>query len=400
MVPDGSVVSAHAGERWFLGEVPTAATRADEGADPIVLGLVNQEDPVVGSYAEVRAAVEAVVRWVNAELGGVEGRPLALRTCTITFDVERSRACATELVAAGVDVFVGGVDVASDGSLPVIERNDLVTVGGIPATLAQQRSPATFFFSGGDAGALAAFMSHAAAMGATTVAVAYGQEAPSFEVAARDYGAAVGRSLGLDVHLLPYSVLSNDHEDLLTSARDVGADAVVVLAATAACSSVLKAAERLDLDSQLYLTGACAGEETLAEVGDAAVGVIFNAEGPVDGTDVDASLYRDVVDRYAEEPAGGAGTVAFRGAMNLYALLLQAGPDRATSEVVAELARASVARPSFWGHPYTCDGEQVPGLPALCAPQQLLFTVPADGAGYVSVTGWIETDRLFVEALG
>ncbi len=82
--------------------------------------------------------------------------------------------------------------------------------------------------------------------------------------------------------------------------------------------------------------------------------------------------------------------------MNLYALLLEVGGAHVSSDELAQRARASVDRPSFWGHPYTCDGSQVPGLPALCAPQQVLFT--GDDQGLESVTGWIPTDELFAGA--
>ena len=37
----------------------------------------------------------------------------------------------------------------------------------------------------------------------------------------------------------------------------------------------------------------------------------------------------------------------------------------------------------------------MPGVPALCAPQQIIFTVAADGVP-VGVTDWIATDELFV----
>jgi len=172
----------------------------------------------------------------------------------------------------------------------------------------------------------------------------------------------------------------------------------MVLAATAACVPVMRAASELRLDAQLYLTGACAAQATIDAAGESVVGVIFNAEGPVDGTDVEGSIYQDVVDRYADEPAGGAGTVGFRGFMNLYGMLLDVGAENATSETLIGLARAAVDHPSFWGHPYTCDGNQVPGLPALCAPQQLLFELEAVGAPFTAVTGWIPTDKLFADA--
>jgi branched-chain amino acid transport system substrate-binding protein len=397
---DGSIVARYAGAAWFLGEVPAAATPADDSLEPIELGMINQEGTPVGSYPEVRAAAEAAAAWVNAELGGVDGHPVEIRTCVTAFDEAQSRACALELVEAGVVAFVGGVDVVSTGSYPVIEERGLVSIGGIPANVVEMRSPNAFFFSGGDAGALAGFMAHAAAHDRTTVALVYGQEVESFEIAARDYGAAVGRSLGLQVELIPVSIFATDYRPVLDEAREVGADAVAVLAATAACVPVLEAAAELRLDAQLYLTGACAGDATIEAADDAAIGVVFNAEGPVDGTDVEASIYQDVIDRYADEPAGGAGTVGFRGFMNLYALLLDAGAGDATSATLGRLARAAVDRPSFWGHPYTCDGDQVPGLPALCAPEQILFELTEPGGGITAVTDWIATDELFAAAIG
>lgn len=393
-----SVVSDYAGKRWFLGRVPRTAVAADPSRPAIKVGLINQEDTPIGSYPQVRAAIETAAAWVNAELGGVDGRPVEIVPCITRFDPEQSRACASRLVDEGVVAFVGGVDVTSDASLPVIEQRGLSSFGGIPATLAEQRSPNAFYFSGGDAGALAAFMADAANRGTRRVALAYGSEVDSFAVAARDYGAAVGRSLGLQVDLLPYSMLTSDFRPLLEGAKEQGADAVMVLAATTACVPVMQAKAEVRLVAQLYLTGACAADEIVADAGPAARGVVFNAEGPVAGKNIEAAMYRDVVARYSQEPAGGAGTVGFRGFMNLYALLREAGASNATSPALAALARAAVDRRSFWGHPYTCDGRQVPGLRALCAPQQVLFERSANGK-VTGRSGWIATDELFAEAV-
>ena len=59
--------------------------------------------------------------------------------------------------------------------------------------------------------------------------------------------------------------------------------------------------------------------------------------------------------------------------MNLYA------PDEASSGPTTSRGRRCSPQPappstipSFNGHAYTCDGQQVPDLPALCAPQEIL----------------------------
>jgi branched-chain amino acid transport system substrate-binding protein len=191
--------------------------------------------------------------------------------------------------------------------------------------------------------------------------------------------------------LVPYPIFTDDPTVVFGTADAVDADAVIVLAATSSCASFMRAAA--ESARQLYLTGACADVQQLAAAGDAASSVLFNAEGSFDGALADASIYQAATQRYADEPALGAGTVSFRGVMNLYALMLDAGQPPTTERLV-ELARSAEMRPSFWGHPYTCDGAQVPGLPALCAPQQIIFGVDQEGAA-VPVTDWIATDELF-----
>ncbi len=194
-----SVVEAFAGSPWFLGAVPATPVAADPDLPPIRLGMINQEDTPLGSYPEVRAAAEAAVAWIDAELGGVGGRPVELITCVASFNPDRSRACAHDLLDAGVVAFVGGVDVTSEGAIEEIEAAGLAVFGGVPANLVEQRSARVFAFSGGDVGALTAFLSHASEHGASTAVIGYGEGVPSFEVAARDYGKAVGEMLGLTV---------------------------------------------------------------------------------------------------------------------------------------------------------------------------------------------------------
>ena len=93
-----SVVESLAGADWFLGRVPAEPVAADAHLDPIRLGMINQEDTPLGSYPELRVAAEAAVAWINAELGGVAGRPLELLSCVTSFDPVQSRACALELL--------------------------------------------------------------------------------------------------------------------------------------------------------------------------------------------------------------------------------------------------------------------------------------------------------------
>lgn len=393
-----SIVERLAGRDWFLGTVPDLPVQADSSLEPIKIGMINQENSPAGSFPELRFAAEAAINWINAELGGVDGRPLELYPCITEFSPESSQACAQELVLEEVVALVGGLDVLAHGALPVLEENGLPIVGGIPAGLAEQRSPSSFAFSGGTAGGMAAFMKHAADQGYEKAFIAYG-DFESFQIASEEYGARVGESLGLDVRTNPFPLFGADYNRVLNDAKAFGAEAVVINAADAACVPVMQGFRDLGFEGTLYMFGACAAEEIIGAADGANIGVIFNSEGPPDQGDTEGEIFDLASNQYNTGNAQAAGTVAFRGMMNLYAVLQELGGDNISSAGVVEILENAVDRESFWGHNYTCDGEQVPGLPSLCAPQQTLMTIDGDSqADLIFLTDWIDTVALFHDA--
>ncbi|MDG2026883.1 MAG: ABC transporter substrate-binding protein [Acidimicrobiales bacterium] len=393
-----SIVERLAGEEWFLGTIPNLPVEADNTLEPIKIGMINLEDSPAGSFPELRYAAEASINFINSELGGVDGRPIEFYPCVVNFSVESSQACAQELVLEEVVALVGGIDVLVHGALPVLEENGLPIVGGIPAGLAEQRNPISFAFSGGTAGGMAAFMQHAVDQGYEKAYIAYG-DFESFAVAAEEYGAGVGRSLGLEVRTNAFPLFGADYIRVLNDAKSFGAEAVIINAADAACVPVMQGFRDLGFEGTLYMFGACAGEEIIEAADGANIGVVYNSEGPPDSDDVEGELFDLASNEYNTGNAQAAGTVAFRGMMNLYAVLQELGGDSITSAGVVSALQNSVDRESFWGHNYTCDGNQVPGLPSLCAPQQTLMTINGSTQDDLEfITDWIDTVALFEAA--
>src|SRR5262245_31231256 len=54
--------------------------KADSSLPPVTIGYINQEGGVP-SFPEATQGMEAAVDYVNEELGGIEGHPLALKKC-------------------------------------------------------------------------------------------------------------------------------------------------------------------------------------------------------------------------------------------------------------------------------------------------------------------------------
>lgn len=390
-----SIVSSFAGTKMSFGTIPAQPKKAGTG-EPIKIGMINQENTPLGSFPELRLGAKAAVDFINAELGGVDGRPIELIPCITTFSVEKSRACAQDLVGQQVVAVTGGIDITSNGSIPVLEQNQMPYVGGIPINFDEMRSPISFQFSGGVPGAFTAFAYDAATrLKAKKVAVTYGDYA-SIKAAGVDYGVGTLRKLGVtDVADLPFPVTTTDFLPVLTKANEGNPDAIILGAADTACAPAMKTARDLKITAKLYLVGSCAAPTIAQQVGEDAVdGKIFNIEGPKGNDDPEAKLYFDVVAKYGDPqlPAASAATISFRSVFNLYAALLAIGPDKITKPAILDYFRTTKDHPSFTGHAYTCDRQQIPDLPALCAPQQIL--VERRNQSIVGLTDWIDVPAL------
>jgi branched-chain amino acid transport system substrate-binding protein len=173
-----------------------------------------------------------------------------------------------------------------------------------------------------------------------------------------------------------------------------------MFAADAACVRTMETVADLGLEADIFLVGSCAAPPILQEAGDSSEGVVFSIEGPIEPTDdvVDGPLYIAASERYGTEgfDPQSAGTVSFRSTMNLYAALSELGADDITSESVIDYFRSARDVPSYDGHSYTCAEEQIPGLPALCAPQQVLARV-VDGRLAPESDGWIDVPQILAE---
>jgi len=369
--------------------------------EPIVLGMVNQENTPGGSYPELSQAAEAAIAFVNEQLGGIDGRPLSLEVCNTGFSTEGSTACGQQFVDAGVPVVLGGIDVFG-GAIEVLADNDIPYAGGIPISTPSVQSPNSFQWSGGTWGATVAFAEHASTeLGAERVSIVYGEFGSIAESA--QYGRTVLEARGVETQLVPYPILATDVASPLQAAATSNPDAVFLLTADTGCKASFDALRTLDLSAQRYFVGACAAPSIIDSVdSEASDGTIFNVEGPVSEGgggptgDADVELYNAVVERYGDglNPVG-AGTVSFRSFMNLWVVMAGLGADELDAARVDESLRQQVDTPSFMGHPYTCDGEQFDGLPAMCSPQQILAEM--DDRELTQLGGWIDVGRIYGE---
>jgi branched-chain amino acid transport system substrate-binding protein len=375
-----------------LGPLPDRPRPAR--GEPIRVVMLNQETGPGGSFPELSLAARAAFDFVNQELGGIDGRPVEIEVCDTKFSAEQSLACAQRAVQQQAVAVLGGIDLFGNG-IRVLEQNELPYVGGIPVSIASATSPVSFQFSGGTWGAVVAFLEFARRrLDAERVAIIYG-EFGSIENAAK-LGERIGRRLGVDVRLVSTPIITTDYVTPMTAALDSDPDAIVALTADVGCVPTFRAAKDLRVRAAVFFTGACAAPKILEAAGrEATEGRYFNVEGPINPRrpSPDTALYNMVIERYGRGvPAQSAGTVTFRAAMNLYMAMRDLGADRLRPAALMEWFRDSRDRPSFTGHPYTCDGRQLPEQPAMCAPQQII--AQRRGGTLVAASDWIDVPAI------
>jgi branched-chain amino acid transport system substrate-binding protein len=373
--------------------VPDQPVQAD--SEPIVLGMVNQENTPAGSYPELSQAARAAIQFVNEQLGGIDGRPIELEVCNTNFSAEGSTACAQRFVDAEVPVVLGGIDVFGT-AIDVLADNGVPYAGGIPISTQSVQLPNSFQWSGGTWGATVAFAHHASEeLGAQRVSIVYGEFGSIAQSA--EYGASVLERAGVEVQLVPYPIVSTDVSSPLQAAASSDPDAIFMLAADAGCAGGFDAIRALEVAAQKYFVGACAAPTIIESVDVAATdGTIFNIEGPISTTtaDPDIDLYNGVILTYGAglDPIG-AGTVSFRSFMNVYSILRGLGADQLDPTSITEALAAQVETPSFMGHAYTCDRAQFEGLPAMCSPQQILARM--DDRDLSQLGDWIDVGSVY-----
>ncbi len=391
-LPDGSLLVDYA---------PDIATEAT--GEALKIGTINQDTGAAGAFPELTVADKVAFDFLNQEFGGVNGVPLELITCDTAFDPQKSLSCAQQMVDEDVVAVIGGIDIWGDG-IQVLEDNGIPYIGGIPVSFNAARSSVSFQFSGGIWGAVLGEANYAVeVLDAKSVAIIHAQFPPIADAA--EYGKRYLESVGVEYKVITVPPIGADMVAAMNQAAESDPDAIIALTADSGCVPTMQTAKQLGLDATLLLTGACAAPKIIDSAGDDAVeGRIFNLEAELSDTNPDSALYQAIAEKYGPKhnfEQQGAGTVSFRSVMNMYTILRDLSADATnpddvraaiSRESILEAFRATVDRPSFFGHPYTCDGNQLVDLPALCAPQQTLGQL-SDGA-VIQVSDWIDVGAL------
>ena len=214
---------------------------ANSSLTPVTVGFVNQQggQQVIGLHATDGA--EMAVKYINAQLGGVDGHPIVLDTCFIASAEEEGTGCAQKFLAnKNVHVIASGAVVIGAQSFYSTLGGALPVVGGVaPLSIdGQQKNTAVLF---GDATSVLGPMGTYGkdVLHAKTAVILYPDTASATPGAlATEAGL---KAAGISVKMGPYPPTTTDLTGVLASTGAASADMVIPAVAAPDCVNIEKA---------------------------------------------------------------------------------------------------------------------------------------------------------------
>jgi branched-chain amino acid transport system substrate-binding protein len=352
------------------------AGKADMSKPPVYIGWINQE----GGQAEIGAAAtdgaDLAVKVINNELGGIGGRPVALKKCFIRDAEEEGTTCGQRLgndkdvaaintggVAIGIQAFYSTID----GQKPVITGVAVTPVDGV-------QKNATVLF-GSATSVLGPFGTYAVEeLNAKTAALVYPNIAGITEGAA-----ALNKGLtaaGVKVKKVGYAQGQTDLIGPLTAAGAQSADIVIPYSDASGCVNQAKALKQLGITDSKKIVSAplCLNPTVEAGLGDYPIWTYAIASSLFgDKTDPGMPPYMEVTEKYKVKTAPDPWViVSFGSVLTTAKFLNEVGADNLSTDAIIKAAH-EFKGPVALGAPELECGKD-PKAPAVCNDRTQFFS--------------------------
>ncbi|MBV9452258.1 MAG: ABC transporter substrate-binding protein [Streptosporangiaceae bacterium] len=366
---------------------------ADSAQAPVYIGWINQQggQQQIGPLAT--AGAQLAVKYINATLHGVDGHPVALKTCFITSAEEEGTTCGQQMAADK------SVSVIDEGAVAIGIQSFYSTIGttkpvivGVAATPTDATRPSSVILFGDVTHVLGPFGSYAKdILHAKTAALIY----PDIEGITQG-AAAIAASLrqaGVTVRQVGYDENQTDLIGPLTSAGAQTADMVIPYSDSSGCVNLAKGLKELGITDAKKIVSAplCLNGQVAAGLGGdfplwtyAIASSLFG-----DPTDPGMPAYMNVTKQYGN-PADAPdpwNIVAFAQILTTVRFLNQLGYGHITPQAVLGQAKGFTG-PVALGAPALQCGKY-PSAPAVCNDRTQFFVYKGNH-DFVKVAGWLQ----------
>jgi branched-chain amino acid transport system substrate-binding protein len=377
----------------YLSYTGGKSGQANSALPPVYIGWINQQGGQQSIGPLATAGAQMAVKYVNAELGGVDGHPVALKTCFIASAEEEGTTCGQQMAAnKSVSVVaMGGVAIGVQSFYSTIGTSKPV-IDGVAATPIDAVRPNAVILFGDATHVLGPFGTYARdVLHAKTAALVYPNIAGITQGAAAI--AAGLKAVGVTVKSVGYSESQTDLIGPLTSAGAQTADMVIPYSDSSGCVNLAKGLKELGITDAKKIVSAplCLNGQVAAGLGGdfpiwtyAIASSLFG-----DPTDPGMPAYMKAASAYST-PADAPdpwNIVAFAQILTTVRFLNEVGYARITPQAVLARAKAFTG-PVALGAPALRCGKYA-SAPAVCNDRTQFFLYKGKH-DFVKVAGWLQ----------
>jgi branched-chain amino acid transport system substrate-binding protein len=366
------------------GSADVLGAEARASGEPVKVGLIS-DGPNTNTDMQIELDVaDAAVEYFNEHHSGIGGRPIELVTCASETDPAKSTDCANRMVEEGVvGVVVGALSAAENVWEPLHQAQVPVMFYAVNGAQMLQDTESTFILSNPGSATIGTPLSVAEEAGESTVTVVVIDVPAALSIYDQIAPAAFDEA-GIDLEVVPVPPGTADMTPQMQRVADGEPGLVQVVGNDSFCISAFQGLQAVGFDGQITTISQCLSDATRTAVPpDVLEGMVVSASGPVGVDSPSTQLYEAVVDTYGN---GDIDTSRSTG-MNLF--ITFAGFVTALDGISGDITPATVTStikgmdetdlPGSGGLTYRCNGEAVPGTPAVCARGSLVTTLDAEG---------------------
>ena len=364
---------------------------ANSSLSPVDIGWLNQQGgaSAIGPLATVGA--ETAVKYINAELGGVDGHPLKLVTCYIANTDAEGTTCGQQFAAnKSIDVIAeGGVAIGIQPFYTAI-GNTTPVIAGVAVTGTDGVQPNAVILFGDATHVLAPFGTYAKdVLHAKTAALVY-PDIPGITEGAAAIEAGL-KAAGVQVTAVGYDESQTDLTSVLVAAHATTADMVIPYSDSTGCVNLAKSLISLGITDARKIVSAplCLNGQVAAGLGgDFPIWTYAIASSLYgDPTDPGMPIYEQVTAKYesAADAPDPWNIVAFSQILTIDRFMNEIGYSGLSASAILAKAK-SFTGPVALGAP-SLDCGQFASAPAVCNDRTQFFLYEGKNH-WMKTAGW------------
>jgi len=366
--------------------------KAKANLAPVTLGFINvQGGPPNLNFPQAKSVIEAGVKMVNAELGGVHGHPLKLNECLIAQAEEEGVRCGQQMVndKATKAILFGFVTIGNQSIYATVKGTKPI-VGLVTANAADPTAKNTYFLNGSQTSVLGPFGTYTKQRlpKVKTVAIVYPTD-PGAITAAQALQKAM-RQIGRKVTMIGVPPLATDLIGPATQASS--SDMIIAALGFTTCVPFARALDQINFSKPVLSTPICTFIPRVAYAnGDIPKWTYGIAQTLVNQPGPQSKLYLKKGLQYGTTVPNMLWVFSEGAWEELLATvkIMNAVPYAKLGPATISAGFKAFRGPTILGPPDVACGKVSPGEPAACGNQTQFYNYVGQGK-WKTLTGWLK----------